>query len=122
MKNFVGDKHNMLVRCQRRGCGTWGTVRVYRRRARGATLPLYCTVFYCTVLCVFVEEEMWHLGYSDGVQEDGPGARHSHSAVVHDQAMWVFGGMCDLQPRNDFWKWSFGKNLDPTGHCLGRPP
>ena len=58
---------------------------------------------------------MWHLAYSEGVQEEGPGARHSHSALVHDQAMWVFGGMCDLQPRNDFWKWSFGKNLDPTG-------
>ena len=43
---------------------------------------------------------MWHLAYSEGVQEEGPGARHSHSAVVHDQAMWVFGGMCDLQPRN----------------------
>ena len=53
---------------------------------------------------------MWHLAYSESVQEEGPGARHSHSAVVHDQAMWVFGGMCDLQPRNDFWKWSFGKN------------
>ena len=53
---------------------------------------------------------MWHLAYSECVQEEGPGARHSHSAVVHDQAMWVFGGMCDLQPRNDFWKWSFGKN------------
>ena len=65
---------------------------------------------------------MWHLGYSECAQEEGPGARHSHSAVVHDQAMWVFGGMCDLQPRNDFWKWSFGKNLDPTGHAHGRPP
>ena len=53
---------------------------------------------------------MWHLAYSECNQEEGPGARHSHSAVVHDQAMWVFGGMCDLQPRNDFWKWSFGKN------------
>ena len=65
------------------------------------------------VLSAFSEKEMWHLGYSEsGPQQqegEGPGARHAHSAVVHDQAMWVFGGMCDLQPRNDFWKWSFGK-------------
>ena len=51
---------------------------------------------------------MWHLAYSETMQDDGPGARHVHSAIVHDQAMWVYGGMCDLQPRNDFWKWSFG--------------
>ncbi len=55
---------------------------------------------------------MWHLAHADsGPEGEGPGARHGHSAIVHDQAMWVFGGMCDLQARNDFWKWSFG-NFD----------
>ena len=52
---------------------------------------------------------MWHLSYSDTLQDEGPGPRHSHSAMVHDGAMWVFGGMCDLNAKNDFWKWSFGE-------------
>jgi hypothetical protein len=32
-----------------------------------------------------------------------------HSAVLHDSAMWVFGGMTDLQDRADFWKFDFSK-------------
>lgn len=34
-----------------------------------------------------------------------------HSAVLHDSAMWVFGGMTDLQERADFWKFDFSKYL-----------
>ncbi len=53
---------------------------------------------------------MWHLCHVDnGGPEETPGARHAHSAIVHDQAMWVYGGMCDLQPKSDFWKFSFGE-------------
>jgi hypothetical protein len=29
--------------------------------------------------------------------------------VLHDSAMWVFGGMTDLQDRADFWKFDFSK-------------
>ena len=35
--------------------------------------------------------------------------KHHHSAVVHSQAMWVFGGMSDLQERSDCWKFDFGE-------------
>ena len=41
----------------------------------------------------------------------GPGCpegRHSHSAVVHDSAMWVFGGMTDLTERSDLWRLDLG--------------
>ncbi|XP_035216879.1 LOW QUALITY PROTEIN: uncharacterized protein LOC118190290 [Stegodyphus dumicola] len=36
-----------------------------------------------------------------------PPPRHNHSCVIHDDAMWVYGGLADLQPRGDFWKWDF---------------
>ncbi len=35
---------------------------------------------------------------------------YRHSAVLHDSAMWVFGGMTDLQDRADFWKFDFSKS------------
>ncbi|XP_064648141.1 uncharacterized protein LOC135500542 isoform X2 [Lineus longissimus] len=49
----------------------------------------------------------WHLNYNQQMMPDGPGPRHCHSAVVYDQAMWIYGGMNDLNPRGDFWKWNF---------------
>ena len=30
------------------------------------------------------------------------------SAVLHNNALWVFGGMTDLQERSDFWRFDFG--------------
>ena len=32
-----------------------------------------------------------------------------HTAVLHDGAMWVFGGMTDLNERQDCWKFDLGK-------------
>lgn len=64
---------------------------------------------------------MWHLAYSNAMCADGPGSRHGHSAVVHNKAMWVYGGMSDLQPRGDFWRWDFGNYyqlLSVTSSCL----
>jgi hypothetical protein len=28
---------------------------------------------------------------------------------LHDDAMWVYGGMTDLQERADFWRWDTGE-------------
>ena len=36
-----------------------------------------------------------------------PGGRHSHSAIVYQSCMYVFGGMTELKERSDFWKWDF---------------
>ena len=45
---------------------------------------------------------------SQGGSEGGsPPPRHRHSSVLHDSAMWVFGGMTDLQERSDFWRFDF---------------
>jgi hypothetical protein len=51
--------------------------------------------------------ETWHL-VSQGGTFDCPPPRHRHSAVLHDNAMWIFGGMTDLQERSDFWRFDFG--------------
>ena len=51
--------------------------------------------------------ETWHL-ISQGCSESPPPPRHRHSAVLHDNAMWVFGGMTDLQEKSDFWRFDLG--------------
>ena len=48
---------------------------------------------------LFLGSETWHL-VSQGGSETPPPARHRHSAVLHDNAMWVFGGMTDLQEKS----------------------
>ncbi len=53
--------------------------------------------------------ETWHLVSQGGGAEGGPSPRHRHSAVLHENAMWIFGGMTDLQERSDFWRFDFGK-------------
>ncbi|XP_075237616.1 uncharacterized protein LOC142333905 [Lycorma delicatula] len=47
------------------------------------------------------ESESWHL-ISSG--NSCPPARHKHSAVVHDDSMWIYGGMTDLHERADLWR------------------
>ena len=56
--------------------------------------------------------QTWHLvsqGAAGGVGAGDCPPKHHHSAVVHNDAMWVFGGMSDLQERSDCWKFDFGK-------------
>lgn len=55
------------------------------------------------------ETESWHLVSSaptKGANSDSsPPARHKHSAIIHDDGMWIYGGMTDLQERSDLWRW-----------------
>lgn len=56
------------------------------------------------------ETESWHL-LSPLRPNDStlrPSGRHKHSAVFHDGAMWIFGGMMDLQEKSDLWRWDAG--------------
>ncbi|RXG67700.1 Kelch repeat-containing protein 2, partial [Armadillidium vulgare] len=39
------------------------------------------------------------------VRGEQPPARHAHTAVTHDNHIWVYGGMTDLVERSDFWKY-----------------
>ena len=61
-------------------------------------------------MCVILEQECWHLAYASCYSSDGAGARHGHTAVVHDNGMWVYGGMTDLTYREDLWRWDFGED------------
>ncbi|XP_047737878.1 uncharacterized protein LOC108683196 [Hyalella azteca] len=49
-----------------------------------------------------VLQEVWQKVCCRG---DLPPARHAHTAVLYDGFMWVYGGMTDLQERNDLWKY-----------------
>lgn len=47
-------------------------------------------------------------GWTDGLAAElGPAPRHSHTCVVHQGAMWIYGGLADLQERSDFWSYHF---------------
>lgn len=49
------------------------------------------------------ETESWHLLSTTG--ETSPAPRHKHTSVLHCDSMYIYGGMTDLQERNDCWKW-----------------
>lgn len=60
----------------------------------------------------FVDTNMWkliHGNRSTKSSEVIPPGRHSHTAVLFDQAMWVYGGMTDLTERSDLWRLDLGK-------------
>lgn len=54
------------------------------------------------------ETESWHLLSVRAGNGEQPPARHKHSAVLHDGAMWIYGGMTDLNDRADLWRWDTG--------------
>lgn len=54
--------------------------------------------------------ETWHLLSQGG--SEAPTARHRHTAVLHDNALWIHGGMTDLQEKSDFWRFDFGKSVE----------
>ncbi|XP_078572122.1 uncharacterized protein LOC144859393 [Branchiostoma floridae x Branchiostoma japonicum] len=63
----------------------------------------------------------WHLS-SDGQTSHSPLPRHSHSAVVHDGNMWVYGGLNNLHPLGDLWKWNFEKRAWSRVRFRSGPP
>jgi hypothetical protein len=79
------------------------------------------------------DTESWHMlssasigamcgrSSSAGCHGDLPPARHKHSSILHDDAMWVYGGMTDLQERADFWRWDTGKMKACRGHGSDAP-
>ncbi|CAJ1078596.1 ras guanine nucleotide exchange factor F [Xyrichtys novacula] len=60
-------------------------------------------------------QEFWTLDFDtmawsvlSGSQQgsSGPGPRHSHSAVVYQSCMYLFGGLKGLQEQRDLWRWN----------------
>ncbi|KAJ8938881.1 hypothetical protein NQ318_016085, partial [Aromia moschata] len=63
------------------------------------------------------DTESWHLVSTSPAKgaDQHPPPRHKHSSVLHGDAMWVYGGMTDLQERSDLWKWDVASR---TWHCV----
>lgn len=88
----------------------------------------WLNVIFVFAWCVLASET-WHL-VSQGGAVDGAPPRHRHSAILHDNAVWIFGGMTDLQERSDFWRFDFGESflgqvnsklrLTPLGAMCGK--
>nr|XP_057938930.1 actin-fragmin kinase isoform X1 [Doryrhamphus excisus]XP_057938931.1 actin-fragmin kinase isoform X1 [Doryrhamphus excisus] len=60
-------------------------------------------------------QEFWSLDFDtmvwsllNGCQQGSlnPGPRHSHSAMVYQSCMYLFGGLKGLREQRDFWKWN----------------
>ncbi|KAL8611934.1 hypothetical protein ACOMHN_034063 [Nucella lapillus] len=74
-------------------------------------------------------QQMWALDIDDmkwmelrALSQSQPGGRYSHSAVVAENAMWLFGGMAGLQPKSDLWRYSFLLHQWKKVKALGSPP
>ena len=58
-----------------------------------------------------IETESWHLFYRHippAWYNSVPSARHNHAGVVHAGFLYIYGGMCNLEERGDFWKFDLG--------------
>ncbi|XP_059896865.1 leucine-zipper-like transcriptional regulator 1 homolog isoform X1 [Gadus macrocephalus] len=60
-------------------------------------------------------QEFWRLDFDSmcwsllgGDQQSGPGPRHSHCAVAHQETMYLYGGLRGLREQRDFWSWNSG--------------
>jgi len=54
--------------------------------------------------------EQWTLMSCAGRCVLQPTPRYSHSAVIYQDCMWIYGGLTDLKEQSDFWRWSFGES------------
>ncbi|ESO87991.1 hypothetical protein LOTGIDRAFT_166011 [Lottia gigantea] len=52
-----------------------------------------------------IDEEEWQL--LPQPTRNHPGSRHAHTACLHGNSMWIFGGMSDLTVKNDLWQYNF---------------
>jgi len=68
-------------------------------------------VLRVTVCCLMLmsDEMHWSAVNSPVSTAESPAGRHSHSAVVYQHRMWVYGGLSGLTALNDLWTWYFGK-------------
>ena len=60
---------------------------------------------------LFLDSHSWKMIHSSRAKKSSeviPPERHSHTAVVFDQGMWVYGGMTDLAERSDLWRLDLG--------------
>lgn len=51
--------------------------------------------------------ETWQLRDLSSTSACRPEPRHGHSAIVHRDSMYIYGGLSNLKPLNDMWRWSW---------------
>lgn len=83
----------------------------------------HTAVLYMDIMCVYggyqdligpikemwlfdFETRTWHFDVAAS-NESAPDGRYGHSAAVHDQSMWVCGGLTGLKPTSDVIVWNF---------------
>lgn len=57
---------------------------------------------------LFLALDQWSL--FEPVEGAFPVGRHGHSAAVYQRFMCVYGGLADLETKDDLWLWDFGRN------------
>lgn len=54
-----------------------------------------------------INKQRWELRNLSSSSNCHPEPRHSHSAVVFNDSMFVYGGLSNLKPLSDLWRWSW---------------
>lgn len=54
-----------------------------------------------------LNNERWELRNLSSTSAIHPEPRHSHSAVVYEHSMLIYGGLSNLKPLSDLWRWSW---------------
>ncbi|KAL3832064.1 hypothetical protein ACJMK2_023743 [Sinanodonta woodiana] len=52
-------------------------------------------------------EEWEQISVRHSGQDGSPGGLHGHSAIIHREQMWIYGGMSDLNIKSDLWRFTF---------------
>jgi len=52
-------------------------------------------------------QQRWELKNLSSTSACHPEARHSHSAIVYNDSMYVYGGLSNLKPLSDLWRWGW---------------
>lgn len=51
--------------------------------------------------------ERWELRNLSSSSACHPEPRHNHSAVIYQDSMYIYGGLSNLKPLGDLWRWSW---------------
>lgn len=51
--------------------------------------------------------QRWELRNLSSSSASHPEPRHSHSSIVYGDSMYVYGGLSNLKPLSDLWRWSW---------------
>lgn len=66
--------------------------------------------------------QRWELRNLSSLSAIQPEPRHSHSAIVHDCNMYIYGGLSNLKPLGDLWRWSWRDKRWFKEKTRGRSP